>query len=421
MTTVAGRIALVTDEPAGKETTEIDDLAGLLDRGWDVRLVTPRWDPGLPPPEPERAARTRSCWRRGPRLGAGLALARAAVHNPTGAGRVASDPGVRTGVWCRRQLAGHLIALRPSLVHFGTGREAANWLGVTDSLGCTMVVGVTADDLYGLGSEPFEGCKEVWARASGVHFPDRALEHRALQRGCPADLPRAVIPPPVDTTYFAPSAETDGRSPSGETLRIVSAGALGWMQGLEHAIHATRLLRDMGVDSEYTIIGDGEHLPALTFARHQLGVRDHVHFSGRVPPDELRAHLRSADVFLSASVVDGLPGTVLQAMASGTPVVMSDPGAIGDVGLDGQAALTVPRRNPKGLAEKLAALAGDERLRRDMAGAARRWAVQQAFPAERLAALNGLFRRSLDFSGSAQRRAPGPASPAGRDRAQRAQ
>jgi colanic acid/amylovoran biosynthesis glycosyltransferase len=368
VTAVARRIALVSDETG--------DLRGLREAGWDARLVT-----------------SESCRRRGPRVGAGLALARAATHSPRAAWRSLRVPRDVTRVWCRRQLAGRLVAMRPQVIHFDSGRSAAEWLAVTDALACAVVVGVTADDLYASGSEPFAGCEAVWARAAAVHLPDRALERRALQRGLPAEVPRAVIPPPVEETFFTRAEDPDER-PTGK-LRIVSADALGWMQGFEHAIHAVRLLRDASVDCEYTIIGDGDYLAALTFARHQLGVVDQVQFSGPEAPRELRDRLRSADVFLGASVVDGLPQAALRALACGTPAVLADPGPLGESELDGQAALIVPRRNPEALAEKLAALAADEDLRRGMGRAARAWAAEHASSTRRRDGLESLLRQAL--------------------------
>jgi colanic acid/amylovoran biosynthesis glycosyltransferase len=350
------------------------DLQGLHEAGWDARLLAPA-----------------SCWARAPRVGAGVALARAATRRPAAAWRSLRVPRDVARVWCRRQLAGRLVAMRPQVVHFDSGRSAAEWLAVTDALACAIVVGLTADDLYASGSEPFAGWDAVCARAAAVHLPDRALEHRALERGLPPDLPRAVVPPPVGDTFFAPAQEESDQPPPG-TLRIVSADDLEWMQGFEHAIHAVRLLRDAGVHTEYTIVGDGEYLAALTFARHQLGVVDEVRFSGPVAPHELRDRLRSADVFLGASVVDGLPQAALRALACGTPAVLSDPGPLGEPGLDGQAALIVPRRNPEALAEKLAALAGDEDLRRRMGRAARAWAVEHASSTHRRAGLERLLR-----------------------------
>jgi colanic acid/amylovoran biosynthesis glycosyltransferase len=368
VTAVARRIALVSNETG--------DLRGLQEAGWDARLVT-----------------SASCRRRGPRVGAGLALARAAARSPLAAWRSLQVPQDVTRVWCRRQLAGRLVAMRPQVILFDSGRSAAEWLAVTDALECAVVVGLTADDLYASGSEPFAGCEAVWSRAAAVHLPDRALERRALQRGLPPEVPRAVIPPAVEEMFFTRAEKPDVPPPG--KLRIVSADALEWMQGFEHAIHAVRLLRDAGVDSEYTIVGDGDYLAALTFARHQLGVVDQIDLPGSVSPRELRDRLGSADVFLGASVVDGLTRTALRALASGTPAVLSDPGPLGEAGIDGQAAFVVPRRNPEALAEKLATLAADADLRREMGRAARAWAVDHVSSDRRRAGLETLLRQVL--------------------------
>jgi colanic acid/amylovoran biosynthesis glycosyltransferase len=368
VTAVAGRIALVGSETA--------DLRGLREAGWDARLLDPD-----------------SCRRHAARLRTGLALARAATVSPRAARRALRVPREVPRVWCRRQVATRLVAARPQVVHFDSARSAAAWLPVLDALDGAVVVGLTAEDLYGSGSAPFPGCEAVWARAAAVHVPDRALERRALQRGLPPDLPRAVVVPAVEATFFA-TAEAEPAERRSGALRIVSADSLDWMQGFEHAIHAVRLLRDAGVEVEYTIVGDGDYLPALTFARHQLDVADEVRFSGALAPDELRDRLRSADVFLGASVVDGLPRGALRALACGTPAVLSDPGPLGEPGLDG-AALIAPRRKPEALAEKLAALAADEELRRGMGRAARAWALEHASATDRRDRLERLLRQAL--------------------------
>jgi colanic acid/amylovoran biosynthesis glycosyltransferase len=167
------------------------------------------------------------------------------------------------------------------------------------------------------------------------------------------------------------------------------------MQGFEHAVHAVRLLLDAGVEADYTIFGDGEYLPALAFARHQLEIREQVHLPGEINTPELARSLPTADVFVSAAVVDGMPKGVLQAMASGIPVVMSDPGPLGSAGIDPGAGFVVPRRDPRALAEKLVLLAGDEQMRREMGHAGRRWALEHLDRAERLDRVSRLYREAL--------------------------
>jgi glycosyltransferase involved in cell wall biosynthesis len=378
VTPAAARIALVTDGDADPESTEAGDQRALRERGWDAELITPA-----------------HCRRRGARVGAGLALAGAARRDARTTWRALRGSAEPERAWCRRELTGRLVALRPDVVHIDSARLAAAWLGVAAALGRPLVVGVTPEDLYAAGDAPLESCADVWARAAAVHLADPALARRALQRGCPPDVPLAVVPLPVDTELFAPGRTTT-RTADGadEPLRIVSAGPLGWMQGLEHAIHAVRLLRDAGVACEYMIVGDGDHLPALTFARHQLGVDDAVEFDGVLPARELRDRLAGADVFLAAAVVDGLALTTLKALACGTPVVMTDAGPLADSAIDDRAAVVVPRRDPGALAEALATLARDDARRRDMGRAARDWALKHTSADRRGAALDALLRQT---------------------------
>jgi glycosyltransferase involved in cell wall biosynthesis len=100
-------------------------------------------------------------------------------------------------------------------------------------------------------------------------------------------------------------------------------------------------------------VGEGHLLPALAFARHQLAA-DQFDLAGAAGPAGLHDHLAWAEVFLHASVVDGVPNELVRAHAAGLPVVMTDPG-------DGvehpRWADIVPRRDPGAIADALGALA----------------------------------------------------------------
>jgi colanic acid/amylovoran biosynthesis glycosyltransferase len=389
VTTGAATAVLTTGSRAAPESTdEAADVQALRELGWDAHLVMP----GSGLRSSSMSGSFHGCWERPARLGAGLAMARGAAAGPATAVRSLRTLEGGTGRWCRRQLAGHFLTLRPRLIHFDSGRWAAEWMDVTEALGCAVVVTLTMEDLFATGREPFPGFGDVCSRSTALHFHDPALEQRALRHGC--DGPSAAIPPPVKTTLFTPE-DASGPTRAHRGLRIVSADRLEWMQGFEHAIHAMKQLFDAGVQADYTIAGDGGYLPALAFARHQLGIREHVHLPGELADAELAEVLRTADVFVSAAVVDGMPKGVLQAAASGLPVVMSDPGPLGRAAIDADAGFVVPRRDPRTLADKLALLANDERMRRDMGQAARRWALEQLDKTERMNTLTSLYREAL--------------------------
>jgi glycosyltransferase involved in cell wall biosynthesis len=88
--------------------------------------------------------------------------------------------------------------------------------------------------------------------------------------------------------------------------------------------------------------------------------------------DEIAKHLAAADVFVLPSHWEGQPIAVLEAMASGLPIMGTRVGAMPDVVRDGTDGLLVEPHDVAGLADALARLLGDEPLRREMGANARR-------------------------------------------------
>ena len=182
----------------------------------------------------------------------------------------------------------------------------------------------------------------------------------------------------------AEPAATAGSQCNG-ALRLLSLDTMTWTQGLEHSIQAISLLPDCS----YTIAGDGEHLPALAFARHQLGVTERVTLASPGDPSEL---LRWADVLVSAQVIDGLNLSVALALAAGVPVVMTNPGELGDDALPGNVVPMVARRDLHALADVLSELAGDPAAGH-MSEAGRRLAAERFDPERELDQLAALYAR----------------------------
>jgi len=140
-------------------------------------------------------------------------------------------------------------------------------------------------------------------------------------------------------------------------LRILSAGSLDWQQGYEHSVQAIRLLLDSGVDCTYRILGEGEHLQAVAFARHQLGLAAHVELAGACR--DLAHELGWADVFLEPAVADTSSRAALEsARAHRVPVVMT-----ARHGKPIDSARVVPRRDPGAIARALSEIAADAQLR----------------------------------------------------------
>ena len=111
------------------------------------------------------------------------------------------------------------------------------------------------------------------------------------------------------------------RGRDGQALHIVSVGRLVPEKGHGVLLRAMARLRSDGVDATLTLVGAGPELSRLTGLARQLRLDGSVVFAGALGQDELPALLARADVFALASFSEGLPVVLMEAMASGVPVV----------------------------------------------------------------------------------------------------
>ncbi len=140
------------------------------------------------------------------------------------------------------------------------------------------------------------------------------------------------------------------------TTRVVSIGRIERRKGQDIAGDAVRLLRAEGRDLELVLVG-GAHDPEVL--RHALGQakgeRDReagVRFAG--PRDDVPAILAEAHIMLNTSRTEGLPLTVLEAMAAGRPVVATRVGGVGELITHGESGLLVEPGEPPGVAQGVA-------------------------------------------------------------------
>jgi colanic acid/amylovoran biosynthesis glycosyltransferase len=209
----------------------------------------------------------------------------------------------------------------------------------------------------------------VWSSADAIHYLGNDLWARACRRGCPPKKMKALIPPAIDTGFFQPAVrpQPSQLGTRERPLRILSVGRLEWKKGYEFALEAVSLLRQQGFAVEFHIVGGGDYLEAVAFCRKQLGLEDCVTLLGALSPDEVLRQMHWADVFLHAAVSEGFCNAVVEAQATGLPVVTSDADGLGENVEDGLTGFVAPRRDPRALAERLAVLAQDARIRGAMA------------------------------------------------------
>ena len=156
----------------------------------------------------------------------------------------------------------------------------------------------------------------------------------------------------------------------GETTRFIYVGRLSVEKSLDTLLDQFAIAQNMIADIELIIIGKGIMLDSLKDQAQELGIADKVRFTGGVPYKKIPQWLAAADLFITASLSEVHPLTVIEAMASGLPVVAPASPGIADTVQSGQTGLLTDYPDG-GLAAGMTALLLNPDLRRQMGRAAR--------------------------------------------------
>ena len=160
-------------------------------------------------------------------------------------------------------------------------------------------------------------------------------------------------------------------------LKLVYVGRLVRTKGLFEVIEALMELKRAGRAFELSIAGGGPHQCELMVASESAGLNDRVHFLGSVFGEKKRRLWLDSDLFVFPSYTEGLPYSLLEAMAAGCVPIATPVAGIPDVMRDREHGLFVPVKDAGALANAVATLDDDRASLIRMAEAARRRVVER--------------------------------------------
>ena len=117
----------------------------------------------------------------------------------------------------------------------------------------------------------------------------------------------------------------------------------------------------------FVVVGDGVDKPRLEKEAREMGVADSVKFLGRVMGDDLNELYRLGDVFVTASEIETQGIVLIEAAASGLPLIAVDAGAVAEVCLDGENGFLLKPGHVRKMAEAMFKILSDDSLRKKMA------------------------------------------------------
>jgi glycosyltransferase involved in cell wall biosynthesis len=192
----------------------------------------------------------------------------------------------------------------------------------------------------------FAVCISHYCRSQMMLFTDQADWARLVIVHCGVD--------PARYRYAAPRERAS---------KLLYTGRLAFEKGLPVLFESLGTLKDQGYDFELTLVGDGPDRAALEASARALGIGEQVVFAGFAGQDEVLAHLRQSDMLLLPSFAEGVPVSLMEAMACGLPVIATYVGGVVELVEHARTGQMVHAGDPVSLKEAIASYLQDRGLR----------------------------------------------------------
>lgn len=285
-----------------------------------------------------------------------------------------------------------VVANNVTRVVFGAAAPLGLLASSLRKLGVTNIVGITQGHEAGWAMTP--GMKQALRKiGNDVDHLTYLTEytHEKISRALSPYAIQAMrqLVPGVNSTEFAPTNSIAGlalRAKIGWANRpvIVCVSRLMTRKGQDKLIQALPSVHKSVPFASLIIVGDGPYRKHLEKLTDDLGLRDNVHFTGKVDQDQLANWYAAGDVFampcrtrVGGWDVEGLGIVFLEASATGLPVVVGDSGGAVDAVLDGETGFLVNGNNVSEISDRLSQLLSDQDLARRMGATGRNWVMQE--------------------------------------------
>jgi phosphatidylinositol alpha-1,6-mannosyltransferase len=285
-----------------------------------------------------------------------------------------------------------IVANNVTRVLFGAAAPLGLLAPSLRKLGVKSIVGMTQGHEVGWAMTP--GMKQALRKiGNDVDYLTYISEYthekisRSLSPRAASNMRRIV--PGVNTQEFSPNNVTAGsalRSSIGWANRpvIVCVSRLMTRKGQDQIIQALPQVLKVVPLASLIIVGDGPYRKHLEKLTADLGLRDNVHFTGKVDQAQLANWYAAGDVFampcrtrIGGWDVEGLGIVFLEASATGLPVIVGDSGGAVDAVLDGETGFLVDGNNLSEIRDRLIELLADQDLAKRMGSAGRNWVAQE--------------------------------------------
>jgi len=209
--------------------------------------------------------------------------------------------------------------------------------------------------------------KKDWALKQALKNADAVISltddmEKKIREVCNREI--FVIPNGIDLNVFEGFSKEELRKKFGLSKNektILYVGTLRPIKGLTYLIEAVKIINDKNI--KLLLVGRGEERKHLEKLVKKFKIENIVTFVGRVPNKEVFEYMAASDVLVLPSLSEGFPNVILEAMASGLPIVATKVGGVPKIVNNEVNGFLVDPKNPKQICEALLLLFKDKNLR----------------------------------------------------------
>jgi glycosyltransferase involved in cell wall biosynthesis len=161
-----------------------------------------------------------------------------------------------------------------------------------------------------------------------------------------------VIPNGISINNYGENQSDDIYHSNNEKI-ILYVGTLRSIKGINYLIEAMKIISQNCLNTKLLLVGDGEERKSLENLVDELDLNQHITFVGRVSNEDVPKYMAASDVFVLPSLSEGFPNVILEAMASGLPIVTTKIRGLPEIVKDGINGFLVEPENPGEIAENV--------------------------------------------------------------------
>ena len=207
----------------------------------------------------------------------------------------------------------------------------------------------------------------VWKKSAAVVSNSKGLKELALQTNSKQAM--EIIYNGIDIDHFCPKPEA---RPAGKFIITTGASRVTVRKGISYLIEAMVKVGSHYPETCLKIMGDGDDKENMEALAKELKMDKNIEFLGRIPREETAPYYQEASVFVLPSLNEGMSNAMLEALASGLPLIATDTGGSQELIKDRENGFIVKMKDSEDIAEKLEKLINNPTLVKSMGEASRK-------------------------------------------------